>query len=40
MGRGPVKRYVQLTLLVIALAALVLLTGKCAYGAGEWIGRN
>jgi hypothetical protein len=31
-------RNVKLALIVVATIILVLLAGKCAYGAGEWIG--
>jgi len=32
------SRNVKVALAVVALIALALLAGKCAYGAGEWIG--
>ena len=34
------NRNVRIVLFALAFIAVTLLIAKCAYGAGEWIGRN
>ena len=40
MGGRRVNRNLKVALVIVALIALALLAGKCAYGAGEWIGSH
>ena len=34
------SRYAWLTIGLVATVALILLTGQCAYAAGEWVGQH
>ena len=34
------KRYIRLIVIVIVIAAVTILTARCAYDTGFWIGSN
>ena len=40
MGGRELNRNAKVGLIAIAMIAIVLLAGHCAYNAGEWVGRH